>query len=91
MAAIVEKSRLTSKEKTQLRMAKLIKSILESKDGAVSDLRTMANYAIGVADVLEQQNDGANKRFSGAASHELADNAAAFVNTVTRGNLPTAS
>lgn len=93
MPAIVEKSRLTEKEKTQLRAAKAIKAILESKTSNVSDIRAMATYMVEVSDVLEQTPDtaGVGKRFSGSTGHTLAENATAFCNTVTRGNLPKAS
>lgn len=79
-------TRLTSTEKTAKAADAAFKSMLsKAEDAAGVDAifaRIVSHYG-----VLRQQGDGEGKRFSGAKSHNFADQLAAFTDTVVRGNI----
>lgn len=92
MPKLLNKATATKAQKAQLRIAKVLASIMlsgESEADIRSDIRAAADYAVKTADVLGNDGDYKGHRFSGARSNSIADNAQAFCHIVTVGNIPT--
>ncbi len=84
-----ETAKLSDAEKAIAKADKLVVSVAKAGDKAVlTAVRDRINY---VLDTLEQTGEQTGKRFNGAATHEFADQLAAYAETVIRGNIPRAS
>lgn len=88
MAKLLEKVRLTDSTKAMQSAGKRANALCESAADAADFARRLAAET-ALYDILLQRGEGKGKRFSGARSHDFADQMRALQSIVKVGNVPT--
>jgi hypothetical protein len=89
MAKLLSAVKTSVSEREAIAAGKALEARLRAKDADAASVTEYCNAVVAFCNVLLQQGDGAGKRFSGSAGHDLASNAVALQRIVKLGNLPT--